>query len=183
MASWHRRVATVSLVKSADRNAERQLRAYVVADPKGVVTFSGSENATMVAIQVVIKNTGQTPAHDLRIVSKTELLPHPIKMPFNFTLISGPEPSASILGAGELSESESKPNEPFDGNAMMVAREPEAGGRIYTWGTVTYRDVTPTTPIFAAASFSPMARLSPTPANTTTMPINAGQPALKGAET
>jgi hypothetical protein len=140
IVTWMLWVATVSLVKSADTNAERQLRAYIVA--KAVdANMSGSDSAVMVTVKIVIKNTGQTPAHDLRIVSKTELLPHPIKMPFNFTLISGPDPSASLLGSNESIESESEPNEPFDGNAMMVAAEPESGARIYTWGTITYRDV------------------------------------------
>jgi hypothetical protein len=91
----------------------------------------------MVTVKIAIKNT----AHDLRVVSRTELERHPIEMPFNFTLISGPDPSVSVLGPGEHIESESSPADPFDRNAMMVAREPESGGRIYTWGTVTHRDV------------------------------------------
>jgi hypothetical protein len=95
----------------------------------------------MVSVRIAIKNTGQTPAHDLRVVSKTELLRHPISLPFDFTLISGPDPSASVLGAGEPIGSESQPDKPFDGDAMMIAAEPESGARIYTWGTVTYRDV------------------------------------------
>ncbi len=125
------------------RNAERQLRAYIVADPVDVdiTPLGGSEGETMVCVKIVIKNTGQTPAHDLRVISKTELLRHPIGIPFNFTLISGPDPSTAVLGAGEPTASESKPATPFDGNAMMVATEPESGARIYTWGTVTYRDV------------------------------------------
>jgi hypothetical protein len=132
--------ATWRLVRSAEKTAERQLRAYIVAGANGV-NINGPQNSVSVSMQIVIKNTGQTPAHDLTVVSKTELLEHPIKMPFNFTLISGPDPSRSVLGAGETTASESKSEKPFNGDEMMVAAEPEAGARIYTWGSVTYRDV------------------------------------------
>ena len=131
---------TRRLVWTSKANAQLQLRAYIVADAKGV-SIHGPENEVWVSVQIIIKNTGQTPAHDLRIVSKTELLRHPIEMPFDFTLISGPDPSAAVLGADEPTESESRPEKPFDGNEMMVAMEPESGARIYTWGTVTYLDV------------------------------------------
>jgi hypothetical protein len=131
---------TRRLVWTAEANAQRQLRAYIVADARSV-NINGPANEVSVTFQIVIKNTGQTPAHDLRIVSKTELLEHPIGMPFDFTLISGPDPSVAVLGSGETTESESRPNKPFDGNEMMIAMDPEAGARIYAWGTVTYRDV------------------------------------------
>jgi hypothetical protein len=135
-------VARGTLLTMQD-TAERQLRAYIIAKAIDAdeVRINGSEDAVMVTVRIVIKNTGQTPAHNLKIASKTELVRHPIPLPFNFTLISGPDPSVSLLGAGESIESESRPNEPFDGNAMMVAKEPECGAQIYTWGTVTYRDV------------------------------------------
>ncbi len=131
---------TRELVWTGHLNAQRQLRAYVVADARDV-EIVGPENEVRVTVRICIKNTGQTPAHDLRVVSKTELIEHPIKMPFDFTLVSGPDPSAAVLGAGELTESESRPERPFGGDEMMMARAEEAGARIYTWGTITYRDV------------------------------------------
>jgi len=88
-------------LKHLENTAQRQLRAYVVAKAYDFDTekIVGSENgAEMVTVKIAIKNTGQTPAHDLRVVSKTELLRHPISMPFDFTLISGPGPSALVLG-------------------------------------------------------------------------------------
>jgi hypothetical protein len=132
--------ATENSVDLSRTTAERQLRAYIVAGAKSV-NINGPEDAVSVSMQIVIKNTGQTPAYDLTVVSKTELLKHPIKMPFNFTLISGPDPSRAVLGAGETTESESKGEKPFNGDEMMIAAEPEAGARIYTWGSVTYCDV------------------------------------------
>jgi hypothetical protein len=128
-------------LRHLEDTAQRQLRAYIIAkvDDVDVEQINGSEGEAMVSVKIAIKNTGQTPAHDLRIVSKAELLRHPVKMP-NFTLISGPDPSVSVLGAGEPIASEC--NTLFDGNAMMCAEESELSKkRIYIWGTVTYRDV------------------------------------------
>ena len=135
--------ATWRLVTGSEKTAERQLRAYIVVKVDDVDVekiVSNVVGETKVSMKIAIKNTGQTPAHDLRIVSKTELLRHPIEMPFNFTLISGPDPSVSILGAGEPIESES--DTVFDGNAMMCAEASELSkARIYIWGAVTYRDI------------------------------------------
>ena len=169
---------TQRLVWTAEDTAMRQLRAYVVAGAKSV-DIRGTENEVWVSVQITIKNTGQTPAHDLSIVSKTELIEHPIKMPFDFTLISGPDPSVAVLGAGELTETESRPEKPFDGNEMMVAQESESGARIYTRGRshIVMFSEGPATPTFAIALFSPMAKSSPTPASTIMMPANAAQAA------
>ncbi len=122
------------------RTGQRQLRAYIVAGASDV-NMHGPENALSVSLGIAVKNTGQTPAHDLSIVSKTDLLEHPIKMPFDFTLRTGPDPSRAVLGAGQVTESNSPADRPFNGDEMMRARDPEGGFRIYIWGSVTYRDV------------------------------------------
>jgi hypothetical protein len=132
---------TQRLVWTAESTAIRQLRAYIVADVVGV-KFQLSENGRVWPdVQVTIKNTGQTPAHEVKVISNVALLEHPIKLPFDFTLGNVPDPSVAVLGAGEFSESPIGPEEPFDGNEMMAARDRESGRRIYAWGTITYRDV------------------------------------------
>lgn len=130
-------MATVYVMR---RTAQRQLRAYIVAGINNV-DIQGPENEVSVTLGVSIKNTGQTPAHDLSVVSRTHLLGHPIKMPFGFTLRTGDDPSRAVLGAGQETESESPAERPFTGDEMMRAKSPEGGFRIYTWGSVTYRDV------------------------------------------
>src|SRR5579872_5099064 len=132
--------STRALVKESKDSSKKSLRAYVVAKVRDI-ELEGPENAIYVALSIEIKNTGQTPAHDLTIVSRTRVLPHPIRMPFDFTLVSGPDPSVSVLGANEPWESISVPDDPLSGDEWMVAQDPESGFRIYTWGTVTYRDV------------------------------------------
>jgi hypothetical protein len=132
--------ATEDAVELSRQTAERQLRAYVIASACDV-DRRGPEGAALVVVGTTIKNTGQTPAHDLKVVSRTDVLEHPIRMPFDFTLISGPDPSRDVLGAGERTGSESVAERPFTGDEMMRAQDPEGGFRIYTWGCVTYRDV------------------------------------------
>jgi hypothetical protein len=130
-------IATVFVMR---RTGQRQLRAYIVAGATDV-DIHGPENEVSVSSVISIKNTGQTPAHELSVVSRTRLLAHPIKMPFDFTLRTGDDPSRTVLGAGQDIESESPAEKPFTGDEMMRAKNPEGGFRIYTWGSVTYRDV------------------------------------------
>jgi hypothetical protein len=130
-------IATVYVMR---RTGQRQLRAYIVAGINNV-DIQGPENEVSVSLGVSIKNTGQTPAHDLSVVSRTRLLEHPIKMPFDFSLLTGNDPSRAVLGAGQETGSESPANKFFTGDEMMRAENPEGGFRIYTWGSVTYRDV------------------------------------------
>jgi hypothetical protein len=122
------------------RTAHRQLRAYIVASATDV-DIRGPENEVSVSFVISIKNTGQTPAHELSVVSRTRLLEYPIKMPFDFTLRAAEDPSRTVLGAGEKIESESPAEKPFTGDEMMRAKNRDGGYRIYTWGNVTYRDV------------------------------------------
>jgi hypothetical protein len=66
--------STRSLVVSAEKTAERQLRAYIAVNPT-VIRFplGGFPEADF-----IIKNTGQTPAYDVRYVAMFEILLHPL---------------------------------------------------------------------------------------------------------
>lgn len=64
-------LSTWLLVKGAEKNAERQLRAYVYVE-KTKFTF---DNGTWDwAHSYQIKNFGQTPAHHVRVVSRSEVV-------------------------------------------------------------------------------------------------------------
>lgn len=133
-------IALMATVRVMRRTAQRQLRAYIVATAADV-DIRGPENEVSVSFGISIKNTGQTPAHELSVVSRTRLLAYPIKMPFVFTLRTGNDPSRTVLGAGQDITSESPAEKPFTGDEMMRAKSPDGGYRIYCWGCVTYRDV------------------------------------------
>jgi hypothetical protein len=68
-------LALMSTIRVMSRTGQRQLRAYIVADTVDVdiTPINNTEGKVMVSVKIAIKNTGQTPAHDLRVVSKTEL--------------------------------------------------------------------------------------------------------------
>ena len=63
LALW---LATRALVKSADKNAERQLRAYVTVQSCRIETYEVDKTA---AIIIVVRNSGQTPSHGTTILS------------------------------------------------------------------------------------------------------------------
>jgi hypothetical protein len=67
---WH---ATRSLVTGAEDTARRQLRAYVfVVD---VAPGSGVQPPLAVSYRLTLKNSGQTPAYDVRIRGRLALVP------------------------------------------------------------------------------------------------------------
>ena len=57
----------------------------------------------------------------MSIVCKTDLLEHPIKLPFDFALGRGADPSRSVLGAGRDAESTSSAERPFNADEMTRA--------------------------------------------------------------
>jgi len=131
--------ATRESVTLAKDTAQRQLRAYIVARATGISVDDILKDKIVVAI--TITNTGQTPAHQLSIVSRTRVMEYPLKLPFNFTLITGADPSRGVLGADQTIESESSAERPLTGDEMMRVQDSEGGFRVYTYGTDKYRDV------------------------------------------
>ena len=133
-------LALIAVVQVMRRTGQRQVRAYIIAGATDV-SMQGPKDAVTISAKITIRNTGQTPARDVSIVSKTDLLEHPLKLPFDFALGRGADPSRSVLGAGRDAESTSSAERPFNADEMTRARNREGGSRIYTWGSVTYRDV------------------------------------------
>jgi hypothetical protein len=133
-------LALIAIVHVVRRTGQRQVRAYIIAGATDII-MQGPEDAVSISVRITIRNTGQTPAHDVSIVAKTDLLEHPIKLPFDFALERGADSSRSVLGAGRDAESTSPAERPFNADEMTRARNREGSSRIYTWGSVSYRDV------------------------------------------
>jgi hypothetical protein len=161
--------ATEDAVELSRTTAQLQLRAYIVVDISDI-DMRGPENARLVKFGITVKNTGQTPAHDLNIVSRADLLEYPIKVPFDFTLISGADPSFAVLGAGQSTDSESVVERPFNGDEMMRAESPEGGFASIRGAAslIVMFLVVLTTPTFALASSLLITKRSRTPASTIT---------------
>jgi hypothetical protein len=131
--------STKRLVEGAEDTAQRQLRAYIVAGPTGIVFNDLLKD--IIVVEITIKNTGQTPAREVLVVSRTCVLPYPLEGSFDFTLISGPDPSKSVLGKDQDILHESTADAVLTGDEMMRVTNPEGGFRVYTYGRVDYRDV------------------------------------------
>jgi hypothetical protein len=122
----------------SEDTAKRQLRAYVAAtitgcdDPKtedGIFTF-----------HLEIKNTGQTPAHDLKVIFRTAVIDHPFSENFDFTIPDMENASVSALGAGRITLSRS-PSDPMTPDTWKQISSENSGKRLCTYGTITYRDI------------------------------------------
>jgi hypothetical protein len=140
LAAFLQFLALIAIVLVMRRTGQRQVRAYIIAGTTDV-SMQGPQNAVSISVKITIRNTGQTPARDVSIVCKTDLLEHPIKLPFDFALGSGADLSRSVLGAGRDAESTSSAERPFNADEMARGRNREGDSRIYTWGSVSYRDV------------------------------------------
>lgn len=101
-------VSTERTLRHARESSERQLRAYVFvaaqaisASPRRDIMLPIQSNSNALA-HMVFKNTGQTPAYDVRIYGEIDLVPWPIEQStltainFNNSNIS-----SSTLGSGQ----------------------------------------------------------------------------------
>ena len=66
--------ATWRLVRSAEKTAERQLRAYVLVTN---ITVSGVATDATPTADIIIRNSGQTPAYDVEVCIAVGLIDYP----------------------------------------------------------------------------------------------------------
>jgi hypothetical protein len=120
-----------------EETAKKELRAYIVTQVRDLTWPDNWKGVAKIIIG--IKNTGQTPAYDLRTLSRTRLYDYPFPPDFDFTLISGEDPSVGLLGPGEDTETGAD-SEPLSGDDWLEIRHGDENRRLCTYGTVTYRD-------------------------------------------
>jgi hypothetical protein len=119
------------------QTSRAQLRAYVVAYGKNCETTPGQFIS-----HVEVKNTGQTPARNLKIISQTCILLHPPAADTDYSLVDPGDPSVGVLGTRQTISSASA----LKGNKTFQEEFDEATAengwlRVYTYGTVFYTDV------------------------------------------
>jgi len=126
--------AAFRTVRTMQESAEKQLRAYVTAKP-GNMVFSGR---IPMKLHMEARNTGQTPAYNVVMLSRFQFLPFPLPADFDF----GPDPpiteSTNVLAAGD-----SLPGDRPLGRPMGMAREAQLAAGTHRWyaiGIVKYRD-------------------------------------------
>lgn len=122
-----------------EETAKRELRAYVVADAKDIRWPERNPIGEAVIVVVQVKNTGQTPAHDVRSNARTDIFPVPFPGDFDFSLPEHDDHSVGLIGPGESTGIEAASN-PLTGDDWIVLRH-DTQRRLCTYGTVNYRDV------------------------------------------
>jgi hypothetical protein len=130
VATWFLWLATKGLVKGADENAERQLRAYVYVEKTNLTFENEVWNHSF-----QMKNFGQTPAHNVSVISRSEVVD------WNDGHPAIPNPTETdILGSmapqGDFIESESTIN-----GSATIAELNDQTKAIYLVGTITYSTV------------------------------------------
>jgi hypothetical protein len=125
-------LATVRLVRSAEKTAERQLRAYVGITEATVSNFGIGKN---LKVSMTIKNSGQTPAY--RVAKHYSIMggEYPRKDPLPRIDVRG---HFSTLGPGEIHILEFAMQVPLPGSACAQITNGDAA--IYVWGRVMYED-------------------------------------------
>jgi hypothetical protein len=126
--------STRSLVKSADKNAGLQLRAYILVSECRMGAY---EVDKLVSASVTVKNTGQTPSHNTMIITalkyrtKTDSEPLELNIPESF--------SNTSLGAGADKIVKISSATPLTRAQSMAIANGEA--RIVVHGIIRYNTV------------------------------------------
>lgn len=132
--------STRQLVKGAETNAERQLRAYVFLDPANELTIARRPSSVETfEVAINVKNTGLTPAYKVVGYCWTHLGGWPLPEDFNFAgpLTSEPD-THTILAAGAVTSFHTGTSRPLTSEELQSLQS--GALRLYMYGHVTYVD-------------------------------------------
>jgi len=119
---------------------ERQLRAYISITP-GLVIEQDDANNIRFEFQPWIKNTGQTPAYEVKYSARSVISTYPLPDDFTFPVVgTGVYTSSSVLGSGEQLFAVIAADSMY-ATAELAAIKAPGNRRIWVYGTVEYTDV------------------------------------------
>ena len=127
--------ATRNLVSSAEKTAERQLRAYVSMASAAIQPQTNEAGISGLYIRVIVKNSGQTPARDFRIWIEA-LVSVPTASPFQFPDNLNARPF-SVLGPGIETNLDKEGTISADDLADLHSSKKV----VFVWARVEYRDI------------------------------------------
>jgi hypothetical protein len=132
-------VGVVFQIHDARASSERQLRAYIVVMPGGVIRQSRRRNLRF-ELRPVVKNTGQTPAYKVRISGHAVVRSAILGPDEDYSADQfGPSPSIMTLGSGQEMISFSVLDHFVSkGDLRSLMRGDRL--RLYVYGTVYYED-------------------------------------------
>ena len=127
-AAWYTRREAMS----SEDNGRRQLRAYVFPDQASLV-WQGSAKPTL--SEVVIKNSGQTPAYRLSTAAVIGVADYPLQKDISIPAMSGNHTVVPPTGSYTLSVAMEKPLTGEQLNAIQKGKQ-----AIYVFGDIAYAD-------------------------------------------
>lgn len=116
----------------ARENAQRQLRAYVNIDTMGI--FHGNKNISTVILK--LKNFGQTPAADMRVITKFKYTTPPHAEPSGTILVENATTSHFNLAAGAIMQHTAEMTIGPNDMALLLRDDK----RLWMVGEIRYRD-------------------------------------------
>ena len=123
--------ATRDLVEGAERTAQKQLRAYVFAEPIFMrLEVDLGKGKSTIAVRYRTKNWGQTPAYRIRNAAFIRKMPYPLPQDYVVESPKWDDPKNVALGPGQ---------EMF-GNPIDTYEELPEGERYYIIGLIEYWD-------------------------------------------
>jgi hypothetical protein len=128
-------VATVGLVRGADRTAERQLRAYIDLRWAEIQDFEVGEQPS---VMVTFRNVGQTPAKDVRVTIRLQLRPAN-EPPDNVEIEGGPGASKSTVASRGKFKADVAMAGLLTADQYRAVEDGEAA--LFLYGIVRYDDI------------------------------------------
>ena len=120
----------------AGATARRQLRAYVFITQTEV---NGVASTTQPVSQLVIRNTGQTPAHDVMVYGNMIFDEFPLKKDLPVLVFSDPQLTKENLGPGSERYKWEYALTPL--NEEQITKMHAGTHALYVYGEIRYRDV------------------------------------------
>jgi len=115
---------------------KEQMRGRVFVDTgDGTVTIGKS-----ISINLLLKNSGPTPAYNLAVWSRAEILDYPLKKPLEFVDPEGDKPNILITPGIPFGITVGRDAPLSEGEAAAI-HGATATRRLFLWGRVVYKDV------------------------------------------
>lgn len=116
--------------------AERQLRAYVSANARSLLSF----NSQMpICVTVGLQNAGQTPAHEMQFAGGVLVMEYPYRQGTDFNISFEGDVSKTVLHPGQTFVAHAAAKQRIPDEALTAIRDGTCW-RLYVGGVVSYKN-------------------------------------------
>jgi hypothetical protein len=133
-------VVLVQTVQVMARTARQQLRAYVTTN---IAEWSGLIDGNPLAVRHLLIAFGQSPAKQVRLMGKIDILPHPLPEGFRFPLVKQNLPQSTVIFPDQEHPRSDwvMAERPFTAEEIAEITSYQSAKRAYMFGKVTYVDI------------------------------------------